>query len=89
MSQEFISVLTPLIASGCTLSDDLRELLGISKKVINGAKYMEKREFSNLMIRLTVLEELPLNVGDKISNRYGEKLKANLSVFSNECVLVC
>ena len=73
MSQEFISVLTPLIASGCTLSDDLRELLGISKKVINGAKYMEKREFSNLMIRLTVLEELPLNVGDKISNRYGGK----------------
>lgn len=74
MSQEFISVLTPLIASGCTLSDDLRELLGISKKVVNGAKYIEKREFSNLMIRLTVLEELPLCVGDKISNRYGETL---------------
>lgn len=73
MSQEFISVLTPLIASGCVLSDDLRELLGISKKVVNGAKYIEKREFSNLMIRLTVLEELPLCVGDKISNRYGGK----------------
>ena len=73
MSQEFITVLTPLLASGCTLSDELRELLGISKRVINGAKYIEKREFSNLMIRLTVLEELPLNVGDKISNRYGGK----------------
>lgn len=89
MSQEFISVLTPLIASGCVLSDALREKLAICKRVINGAKYVEKREFSNLMIRLTVLEELPLNVGDKISNRYGETLKANLSIFSNECVPAC
>ena len=73
MSQEFISILTPLLASGCTMSDELSEKFAICKQVINGAKYIEKREFSNIMIRLTVLEELPLSVGDKISNRYGEK----------------
>ena len=73
MSQEFISVLTPLVASGCVLSDTLKEKLAKSKQIINGAKYMEKREFSNIMITLSVLEELPLNVGDKISNRYGGK----------------
>lgn len=73
MSQEFISTLTPLIASGCVLSDDLKEKLAICKRVMNGAKYMEKREFSNILITLTVLEELPLSVGDKISNRYGGK----------------
>ena len=72
-AQEFISTLTPLVASGCTLSMDLAELYARSKLVINGNKYMDKREFSNMEIRLTVLEERELQVGDKISNRYGGK----------------
>lgn len=72
-AQEFISTLTPLVASGCVLSDDLAELYAKSKLIVNGNKYMDKREFSNMEIRLTVLEERELQVGDKISNRYGGK----------------
>ena len=72
-SQEFISVITPLQASGCVLTYELEELLGIAKRTVNGAKYMDKKEFSNILLRLAVLEELPLNVGDKVSNRYGGK----------------
>jgi DNA-directed RNA polymerase beta subunit len=72
-SQEFINVVTPLQAAGCELTDELIEYLAVAKQVVNGNKYMDKKEFSNLEIRITVLEELPLNVGDKISNRFGGK----------------
>lgn len=72
-SQEFISVVTPLQASGCTLTYELEELLGIAKMTVNGSKYMDKKEFSNILLKIAVLEELPLNVGDKVSNRYGGK----------------
>ena len=72
-AQEIISTLTPLVASGCELSDDLAELYAKSKLVVNGNKYIDKREFSNMKIRLTVIEERELQVGDKISNRYGGK----------------
>ena len=72
-AQEIIATLTPLVASGCRLSPDLEELYGRSKLVVNGNKYVDKREFSNMEIRLTVLEERELQIGDKISNRYGGK----------------
>jgi DNA-directed RNA polymerase beta subunit len=72
-AREFISVLTPIVASGCVLSDELKDLYGLAKRIANGSKHIEKREFSNMEIELTVLEERELQVGDKISNRYGGK----------------
>ena len=32
---------------------------------------MDKRTFSNILLKITVLEELKMNPGDKVANRYG------------------
>lgn len=72
-SREFISILTPYIAQGYKLSYDLQKKFAIAKRIVNKDKFIDKRLFSNIVLELFVLEELPINIGDKVSNRYGGK----------------
>lgn len=87
-SSEFVKILMSYESAGYKMTYDLQKLYGIAKRVMNNDKYIEKRTFSNIILNVTVLEELQMNPGDKSSNRYGVALTACLSVFSNECVLV-
>jgi len=43
------------------------------KKILEGGQYIQDKPFSNNVIEITLLEESLVNVGDKISNRYGGK----------------
>lgn len=72
-AQEIISTLTPLVASGKTLTYPLQKLYANSQRIIRGDQYLEKKQFSNTEIEITVLERRELQVGDKVSNRYGGK----------------
>lgn len=55
------------------LSYELQKLYSICLKTLEGKKFNKVKPFSNIGIDITVLEELPLSQGDKISNRYGGK----------------
>ena len=73
-SNEIVSIITVYAANGYELSYDLEELFALAKRTLNGDQYIEKnRPFSFMIAKITVLEELPLNVGDKVTNMFGSK----------------
>ena len=73
MCTEIVTTVTPFVAQGFTLSYDLQKLFANAKRVNNQNQYLEKKVFSNIILEVIVLEDLPLKVGDKVSNRYGGK----------------
>lgn len=73
MSAEIVSTVTQYVATGYQLSYELQKLFANSKRVLNQNQYIDKRLFSNIILEVVVLEELPLKPGDKTSNRYGGK----------------
>lgn len=54
-------------------SAQLSEMYTKCEMLINGAKYFKDNEFSNIIIELTVYLKSPLEVGDKVTSRYGGK----------------
>ena len=70
---EFVRVITPFVMKGCKMTYELEKLFGIAKRVCNGDMYIGKRTFSNIVLNITVLEELHMGPGDKASNRFGGK----------------
>lgn len=77
-SNEIIQTILPYVAEGYELSYELEKLFAMAKREFNGDMYIDKRPFNNIMLKVTVMEELKVNCGDKASNRYGGK-----GVFSN------
>lgn len=71
--KEFVSIITPYIANGYTISHDLDIIYGDAKRVLNHNRYIDKHSFSNIILKIKVLEEKKLMEGDKLSNRYGGK----------------
>lgn len=72
-SSEIVKLLLPYVADGYTMTYPLQKLFGNAKRVINGDRYIDKRTFSNIILNVTVLEEIKMGPGDKASNRYGGK----------------
>ena len=69
-SRELVAFITPYVAQGYTLSYDLQKLFANAKRVLNENQYIEKnRPFSFMVVNITVLEELPLNVGVNFAQR--------------------
>ena len=73
MAAEIVQTILPYVSSGYELSYDLQKLFGNAKRICNNDQYIEKRPFSNIILNITVLEEKPMEAGDKASNRYGGK----------------
>lgn len=73
MSSQIESIITPFVSSGYTLSYDAQKLFANARRVKNHDLYINKKLFSNIILEVMVLEEKILQVGDKISNRYGGK----------------
>ena len=73
MSKEIIAAINPYIEAGCKLDYDAQRLYSISKGCIDGKQYFSERVFSNIILEITLIEEIPVLRGDKLSNRYGGK----------------
>ena len=73
-SKEIVSIITPYITNGYSLSYDLELLFANSERILNQDQYIDKKTFSNIILEVVVLEEKKLMEGDKISNRYGVTL---------------
>lgn len=54
-------------------SYELSELYTTCEKVISGKQYFKDNVFSNIVVELTVYRKAPLEVGDKVTSRYGGK----------------
>lgn len=73
VSQEIVDILQPYIETGYKMDYDLQRLYSISNGVLNGKQYFSERAFSNIVLEITLIEEIPVLRGDKLSNRYGGK----------------
>lgn len=73
MRQEIVALITPFIESGCEMSYDLQRLYSDSRDILNGKQYFSERVYSNIIMKITVVEEIPVSRGDKLCNRYGGK----------------
>ena len=72
-SREAVQLLMNYASQGYQMSYDLEYFFANAKRVRNKDQYLDKRVFSNIEMKITVLEELPLREGDKASNRFGGK----------------
>ena len=72
-SQEIVTTIMPFTSQGYKFTYDLEKLFGNAKQVMNHYQYIDKKTFSNIILNITVLDEIPMNAGDKASNRYGGK----------------
>lgn len=72
-TSEIVQLLTPYASNGYTMTYELQKLFATSKRVMNNDPYMDKRNFSNIILEIDVLEEKVMEAGDKVSNRYGGK----------------
>lgn len=55
------------------LSYALNKMYYNCKKKLEGIQYIKDRPFSNIIVDLTLVENRPIEVGDKLSDRYGGK----------------
>lgn len=55
------------------LSYSLNKMYTQCKQKIDGVQYIKDRPFSNIIVDLDVIEDIPIEVGDKLSDRYGGK----------------
>ena len=70
-SSEIVKTILPFVAEGYELSYELQKIFAIAKRVCNNDQYTDKKTFSNIILEVVVLEDLPMLVGDKAANRYG------------------
>ena len=55
------------------MSYDLQKFLYEANNVLGGMQYINDRPFTGTILKITVLEENEIKVGDKVSDRYGGK----------------
>lgn len=72
-SQQVIDVLQPYLDQGYNPEYELQRLISISRGALEGKQYFSERVFSNIVLEVTLIEEIPVLRGDKLSNRYGGK----------------
>lgn len=73
VATEIVQQVMRYVSNGYSMSYDLQKLYANSKRIINGDPYLHKKPFSNILLNIIVLEDKPLDEGDKTSNRFGGK----------------
>ena len=60
--------------NGYEMDYELQKLYSKCKGILNGKQfYTNGKAFSNMVLEITVIEEIPIRRGDKLTNRYGGK----------------
>ena len=73
MCEEIVEILSPFVNTGYKMDYDLQRLYSIAQNTLNGKQYYSERAFSNIVLEITLVEEINVAQGDKLSNRYGGK----------------
>ena len=62
------------IAMNHKLSYNLEKLYARCRDTILGKEYFKEKQFNNVILEVTIAQALPMDCGDKLSDRYGEIL---------------
>lgn len=62
----------PLAMTG-KLSYNLQELYSTCNKIISGVQFFDEKLFNNVIMEIKIVQSLPMEPGDKMSDRYGGK----------------
>lgn len=73
MCKDIVALIGPYVEQGYKMSYDLQRLYYNSNGIINGKQYFSERAFANIILEVTLVEEIDVLRGDKLSNRYGGK----------------
>lgn len=73
LCMDLVKVVSPYQMQGYELTYDLQKFFATCKDQLSGKEFIDKRKFSNITVEYIVMEELNLNVGDKVADRYGGK----------------
>lgn len=66
-------IVSKYITRGYELSYDLQKLYTLAKRTLRGDLYWDKKQYSNTLIRIVVIEERATGFGDKYADRNGGK----------------
>lgn len=72
-AREFVNAVEPLIRNNCKLSYDLEKMYMANKDIIEGKQFILDKVFSNTIIDFMILDRKTVEIGDKVSDRYGGK----------------
>ena len=70
--REIYDVVAPLVMNG-KISYELEVLFADCRDSINGKQYFKDNQFNNVLMKVSVVEPKPMQVGDKMVDRYGGK----------------
>lgn len=70
------------------MSYKLQKFLYEANSVLSGVQYINDRTFTGTILKLTVLEEDKIKVGDKVSDRYGGKGVVSFIIPDNEMPII-
>lgn len=73
MDEEIVNIVGPYIAQGFELTYPLQKIFSLAKDELSGKKFIDKKSFSNVVMEFVVMENRPLDIGDKVADRYGGK----------------
>ena len=73
MCHQIVATIKPFLEKGFKMDYDMQKLYYTCEGVINGKQYFYERPFSNIVLQITLVEEINVMRGDKLSNRYGGK----------------
>lgn len=70
---ELVDIVAPLYMRG-KLSYNLQKMYATARDAIDGKQFIKDgKQFSNVIMNVTIIEVLPMRRGDKMSDRYGGK----------------
>lgn len=70
---DIVKIVSPYQSQGYSLTYDLQKLFTNCKDQLSGKEFIDKRKFSNITVEYIIMEERPLDIGDKVADRYGGK----------------
>ncbi len=72
-SRNFVDTVDQYLSMGLEMTYDLQKLYYTNKRILSGDQYIKDRPFSNIIMEIILLEENEIQIGDKLSDRYGGK----------------
>ena len=70
--QNVVNIVGPIAMNGA-MSYDLQKLYANCRDTIGGKQYFKDKQFSNVIMDIAVIQQLPMSPGDKMCDRYGGK----------------
>lgn len=71
--QEIVNAVDQFLRDGVVMDYELQKLYANCSGELEGRQFFNERAFANLSLEVTVMETIPVEVGDKLTNRYGGK----------------